>query len=136
LHHVAVAVPHLEDALSFFRDTLGLRPGPIRELSDQRVRVMFLGGMGQLLELVQPIDVDSGVGRFVAERGRPTLHHVCFVVSDLAATLTRLEGEGVELVDRAPRRGAEGMVAFLHPRASGGVLIELIDRDSIRESLP
>jgi methylmalonyl-CoA/ethylmalonyl-CoA epimerase len=76
------------------------------------------------------------VAKFVAERGRPTLHHVCYVVDDLAATLASLEREGVELVDRAPRRGAEGMVAFVHPRASGGVLIELIDRGSLRDSIP
>jgi methylmalonyl-CoA/ethylmalonyl-CoA epimerase len=136
LHHVAVAVPRIEEALPFYRDVLGLVAGPIRELPDQRVRVVFIGDDRQRIELVQPLDPDSGVGRFVAERGRPTLHHICYVVDDLEGTLARLEREGVELVDRGPRHGAEGDVAFLHPRAAAGVLVELIDRASLRSSIP
>ena len=128
VHHVAVAVPSIDEALPFYRDTLGLRLRETRDIPDQRVRIAFLEAPNTLLELVEPLDTESGVARFVAERGRPTLHHVCFAVDDLAATLARLAAQGVELVDRAPRHGAEGDVAFLHPRASGGVLIELIDR--------
>jgi methylmalonyl-CoA/ethylmalonyl-CoA epimerase len=136
LHHVALAVPRIEDALPFFRDTLALRADAIRELVDQHVRVVFLGDASGRIELIQPIDAESGVARFVAEHPKPTLHHVCYVVDDLAATLATLAGEGTELIDRIPRRGAEGMVAFIHPRASGGVLIELIDRASLRDSIP
>lgn len=136
LHHVAIAVPRIEEALPFYRDTLGFSAEPIREIADQRVRVVFLGDKTQRIELIQPIDGESGVAKFVAEHSRPTLHHVCYVVDDLAGTLGRLEQDGVELIDRAPRRGAEGMVAFIHPRASGGVLIELIDRASLRDSIP
>jgi methylmalonyl-CoA/ethylmalonyl-CoA epimerase len=136
LHHVGVAVPRIEDALPFFRDTLGLAAERVRELADQRVRVVFLGDSRQRIELVEPTDADSGVAKFVAERAKPTLHHVCFVVDDLARMLEDLAREGVELVDRVPRRGADGMVAFIHPRASGGVLLELIDRASIRDSIP
>jgi methylmalonyl-CoA/ethylmalonyl-CoA epimerase len=136
LHHVAIAVPRIAEALPFFRDTLGLSAERIRELADQRVRVVFLGDKDQRIELIEPTDGESGVAKFVAEHHRPTLHHVCYVVEDLAGTLGRLERDGVELVDRTPRRGAEGMVAFIHPRASGGVLIELIDRASLRDSIP
>ena len=136
LHHVAIAVSRLEEALPFFRDTLGLSAERIHELVDQHVRVVFLGDKNQRIELVQPTDGDSGVAKFVAEHPKPTLHHLCYVVDDLASTLGRLQSEGVELVDRVPRRGAEGMVAFIHPRASGGVLIELIDRASLRDSIP
>jgi methylmalonyl-CoA/ethylmalonyl-CoA epimerase len=136
LHHVAVAVPSISESLPFYRDVLGLQPGRIRDIREQRVRVVFLGDDRQLLELVEPLDRESGVGRFVAERGRPTLHHVCYVVDDLKGTLARLEREGIELIDRAPRAGADGDVAFVHPRASGGVLIELIDRATVRESVP
>ena len=136
LHHVAIAVARIEEALPFFRDTLGFSAEPVHDLADQRVRVVFLGDKHQRIELVQPTDDQSGVAKFVAEHPRPTLHHVCYVVDDLAGTLGRLERDGVELVDRAPRRGAEGMVAFIHPRASGGVLIELIDRESLRDSIP
>jgi len=135
LHHVAIAVPRIADVLPFYRDTLGLAAGPVRELPDQRVRVAFVGGEGHRIELVEPTDDASGVARFVAERGRPTLHHVCYVVDDLAATLRTLAADGVELIDERPRRGAHGMVAFLHPRGSGGVLIELMDRASLREPI-
>ena len=136
LHHVAIAVPRIEDALPFFRDTLGLAADRIRDLPDQRVRIVFLGDAKGRIELIQPIDGESGVAKFVAAHPKPTLHHVCYVVDDLAVMLEKLAGEGVELIDRAPRRGAEGMVAFIHPRASGGVLIELIDRASLRDSIP
>ena len=136
LHHVAIAVPRIEDALPFFGDALGLTADRIRDLPDQRVRVVFLGDAKGRIELIQPIDGESGVAKFVAEQGKPTLHHVCYVVDDLAAMLEELARDGVELIDRAPRRGAEGMVAFIHPRASGGVLIELIDRASLRDSIP
>lgn len=136
LHHVAIAVPNIEDALPFFRDTLGLHADPVREIQDQKVRVAFLGDAKGRIELIQPTDPDSGVAKFVAERTKPTLHHVCYVVDDLAGTLERLAIDGVELIDHTPRRGAEGIVAFIHPKASGGVLIELIDRASLRDSIP
>jgi methylmalonyl-CoA/ethylmalonyl-CoA epimerase len=136
LHHVAIAVSRIEEALPFFRDTLGFSAERIRDLPDQRVRVVFLGDPNQRIELIQPTDGESGVAKFVAEHPKPTLHHVCYVVDDLAGALERLQREGIELVDRTPRRGAEGMVAFIHPRASGGVLIELIDRASLRDSIP
>ena len=136
LHHVAIAVRRIEDALPFFGDTLGLSADRIRDLPDQRVRMVFLGDARGRIELIQPLDGDSGVAKFVAEHRGPTLHHVCYVVDDLAAKLEDLARDGVELIDRAPRRGAEGMVAFIHPRASGGVLIELIDRASLPDSIP
>jgi methylmalonyl-CoA/ethylmalonyl-CoA epimerase len=131
LHHVSVVVPSIPDALPFYRDTLRMRAGPIRELTDQHVRAVFLTAPNTRIELIEPTDTVSGVARFLAERGKPALHHLCFVVDDLRSTLRALESRGMELIDREPRRGAEGDVAFLHPRASGDVLIELIDRSSL-----
>lgn len=136
LHHVGVVVPSIEAALSFYRDTLGLKAGRVVELEEQGVRVVFLEGGSGRIELLEPTDSASGVARFLAERGRATLHHVCFAVDDLAGELREMAAGGIELVDRAPRRGAEGDVAFLHPRAADGVLIELIDRASLRERRP
>lgn len=135
LHHVGIAAPSIESALPFYRDVLGLRAGEIRDLPDQAVRAVILtprsgAGAGRI-ELIEPLDEVSGVARFVAERGRPTLHHVCFAVDDLAGVLRELEASGAELIDHEPRLGVEGMVAFLHPRVAGGVLIELIDRASL-----
>jgi methylmalonyl-CoA/ethylmalonyl-CoA epimerase len=131
LHHVGIAVPSIEAALPFYRDTLRLDAGPIVEMRDQAVRVVFLSGPSGRIELVQPTDEASGVARFLAQRGKPTLHHVCFAVDDLARVLRDLAADGVELIDATPRRGAEGEVAFLHPNAADGVLIELIDRGSL-----
>ncbi len=131
LHHVAVVVASIEESLPHYRDTLGLHAGTVREIADQRVRVLFLDAPNASIELIQPMDDTSGVARFLAERGRPTLHHLCFVVDDLRGTLASLTRRGVELIDHEPRRGAEGEVAFLHPRATNGVLVELIDRVSL-----
>ena len=131
LHHVSIVVGSIAESLPFYRDTLGMRADAVRELADQRVRAVFLTTGDTRIELIEPTDADSGVARFLADRGKTALHHLCFVVDDLRSTLVALEARGVELVDREPRRGAEGDVAFLHPRASGGVLVELIDRRSL-----
>lgn len=144
LHHVAVVVPSIAEALPFYRDTLGLRPGPVHELPDQHVRAVFLGSGETRIELIEPIEPlastpggpPSGVAAFLAKRGGPTLHHLCFVADDLARTLADLAAEGVEVVDRAPRPGVHGDVAFLHPRAGDGVLIELIDRSTLTADPP
>jgi methylmalonyl-CoA/ethylmalonyl-CoA epimerase len=126
LHHVGIVVPSIAEALPFYRDVLGYALGPLHDVRDQRVKVTFITKGPSRLELLEPTDRDSGVARFLAERGRATMHHLCFEVPGLARTLDRLAAEGVELIDRAPRRGVEGLVAFIHPRATGGVLIELI----------
>jgi methylmalonyl-CoA/ethylmalonyl-CoA epimerase len=96
-------------------------------MTEQRVRIVFASRGESRIELLAPTDAESGVARFVAERGRATMHHVCFEVDDIASSLERLASAGVELVDRTPRRGVEGLVAFLHPRAADGVLVELIE---------
>lgn len=132
LHHVSVVVASIAESLPFYRDTLGMQAGPLREVADQQVRVVFLSAPNARIELIEPTDDASGAARFLAERGKPTLHHLCFVVEDLRSMLGALAAGGVELIDREPRRGAEGDVAFLHPRASGGVLVELIDRASLQ----
>ena len=127
LHHVAIAVPSVAAALPFYTDTLGMRAGEPHDLPGQAVRAVFVESEGSRLELIEPTEPSSGVARFLAERGRPALHHVCYAVRDLDAALAELAGAGVELIDRSPRAGLDGRVAFLHPRASGGVLIELIE---------
>ena len=126
VHHVAVVVRDLEAALGFYRDTLGLRLELLLPIEADRVRIAFLPVGESRLELVEPTDETTGVARFLASRGEG-FHHVCFEVPDLSASLARLAGQGVELIDAAPRRGAEGPVAFLHPRSCHGVLVELIE---------
>ncbi len=126
IHHVAVVVASLEDALPLYRDLLGLPLETIMDIPSDRVRIAFLGIGESKVELVQPTDDTTGVARFLAGKGQG-FHHVCFEVANLAQELTRLGIDGVELIDSAPRRGAEGPVAFLHPRSCHGVLVELIE---------
>ena len=126
LHHVGVVVPSIADAIPFYRDVLGYAIGPLHGVGDQHVKVVFVTRGESRVELLEPTDRESGVARFLAERKRATMHHVCFEVRDLKDTLARLASGGVQLIDRVPRRGVEGLVAFVHPRSAGGVLVELL----------
>jgi methylmalonyl-CoA/ethylmalonyl-CoA epimerase len=126
IHHVALIVASLDPALAFWRDALGLELEVVQEMAHDRVRIAFLPIGESKIELVEPTDDSTGVARFLAKSGEG-FHHVCFEVANLAETLLRLEIDGIELIDTAPRKGAEGPVAFLHPRSCHGVLVELIE---------
>jgi methylmalonyl-CoA/ethylmalonyl-CoA epimerase len=126
VHHVALIVRSLDDALRFWRDTVGLELEAVIDIPTDRVRIAFLGVGESKVELVEPTDDTTGVARFLESKGEG-FHHVCFEVENLAETLLRLEIDGLELIDTAPRRGAEGPVAFIHPRSCHGVLVELIE---------
>ncbi len=126
VHHVALIVASIDDALGFWRETLGLELETVMDIGGDRVRIAFLGVGESKVELVEPTDDTTGVARFLASKGEG-FHHVCFEVPNLAETLLRLEIDGLELIDSAPRRGAEGPVAFIHPRSCHGVLVELIE---------
>jgi methylmalonyl-CoA/ethylmalonyl-CoA epimerase len=126
VHHVALIVASIEEGLGLWRDLLGLELETIVEIADDRVRIAFLAVGESKVELVQPTDDTTGVARFLASKGEG-FHHVCFEVANLSETLLRLEIDGLELIDSAPRRGAEGPVAFIHPRSCHGVLVELIE---------
>jgi methylmalonyl-CoA epimerase len=126
IHHVAVVVGDLEASLGFWRDMLGLPVELVLPIEHDRVTIAFLPVGESKVELVQPTDDTTGVARFLASKGEG-FHHVCFEVHNIAETLMRLEMDGVELIDTAARKGAEGPVAFLHPRSCHGVLVELIE---------
>lgn len=126
IHHLAVVVRSLEGALPFWRDVLGLSLDQVADIPSDRVRIAFLPVGEARIELVEPTDDTTGVARYLAKHGEG-VHHVCFEVPNVAEALTRLAIEGIELIDTAPRRGAEGPVAFLHPRSCHGVLVELIE---------
>jgi methylmalonyl-CoA/ethylmalonyl-CoA epimerase len=121
-----VVVTSVEASLAFYRDLLGLELETVKDIPSDKVRIAFLGVGESKVELVQPTDETTGVARFLASKGEG-FHHVCFEVDNLAETLLRLEIDGVELIDTAPRRGAEGPVAFIHPQSAHGVLVELIE---------
>ncbi len=126
VHHVAVVVRSIDASLGFYRDLLGLDLETVMDIPSDRVRIAFLGVGESKVELVEPTDDTTGVARFLAGKGEG-FHHVCFEVANLAEALLRLEIDGVELIDTSPRRGAEGPVAFIHPRSAYGVLVELIE---------
>lgn len=135
LDHVGIAVKDLDAALAFYRDALGLHVEAPEDVSSQRVRAHFIpvgesanrgtGASGVKLELLEATASDSAIARYVEKRG-PGLHHITLRVDDIAAALEQLKSRGVKLVDEKPRPGAEGaLVAFIHPSAAHGVLVEL-----------
>jgi methylmalonyl-CoA epimerase len=126
VHHVALIVRSIDSSIGLWRDALALELETVMDIPGDHVRIAFLGVGESKIELVEPTDDTTGVARFLANKGEG-FHHVCFEVPNLAEALMRLEIDGIELVDSAPRRGAEGPVAFLHPRSCHGVLVELIE---------
>jgi methylmalonyl-CoA/ethylmalonyl-CoA epimerase len=129
IDHVAVVVRSIDEALPRYRALLGWEPiDAPRVFASQHVRLCFLepgGGQGARIELVEPTDDQSGVARFLETHGEG-LHHVCLASDDLAADLEALAAAEAELIDREPRPGAHGEVAFIHPRTLNGVLWELL----------
>jgi methylmalonyl-CoA/ethylmalonyl-CoA epimerase len=124
-HHVAVAVPSIEKARGLFELLSGTPGSEPETVSSQGVRVMFVGPV----ELIEPLAPDSTVARFLERRGSG-LHHVAYESDDLPSDLARLKEAGLELIDEEPRPGAGGhLVAFLHPRSTGGILVELVQRE-------
>lgn len=126
INHVAIVVRDLDAALRVYRDALGLPLQAVMPIPSDGVRIAFLPVGDSKIELVEPTEPGTGIARYLESRGEG-IHHVCFEVPDVAAALTRLDLAGVQLIDRAPRKGAEGPVAFIHPKACNGVLIELIE---------
>jgi methylmalonyl-CoA/ethylmalonyl-CoA epimerase len=125
LAHVGVAVRSLEEAVGFYRDVLGLVPGPVQAADGAALVVIPAGGAD--VELLASADPGSPIGRFLARHG-PGIHHLCYRVPDLEQALERCRAAGYRLIDAAPRPGADGRrVAFLHPKATAGILLELTD---------
>ena len=132
LNHVAIAVKDMDEALDMYGGLFGLDPSEVEDVEDQGVRAALLKVGGSQVELIQPLDTESGVAKFIERRG-PGLHHVCFEVDGLQDALDRLDEEQVQLIDRSPRQGLAGMIAFLHPRSTGGTLIELVEAGTARK---
>jgi len=133
IDHLGIAVRALGPALALYRDALGLRVAGTEEVAAEKVRVAFLPLGDTRLELLEPTGAESPVARFLERRGEG-LHHVCFEVEDLDGILRSASGGALELLPGYPRAGAEGgRVAFFHPRSTGGVLIELVERGGTGE---
>lgn len=126
INHIGIAVHDIEEAARFYTEQLGLELGGIEEVPDQKVRVAFLPIGEVRLELVMPTSPESPVAKFLEKNG-PGFHHIAYQVDDAAAEVERLKATGVRMVDEKPRRGAhDTSIAFVHPKASGGVLTELV----------
>jgi methylmalonyl-CoA/ethylmalonyl-CoA epimerase len=121
--HVGIAVHALDEILPFYRDILGMPEVPLDDADGARIAGLAAGE--SLVELLEAETPESPIGKFIAKRG-PGIHHICFAVDDLEGTLARCKAAGVRLIDETPRLGAEGKrIAFLHPSATAGVLVEL-----------
>lgn len=127
--HIGIAVTDLDAALALYRDLMGLELERIEEIASEQVKVAMLkfdrrGALGHV-ELLAPLSDDCNIARFIAKKG-PGLHHISFAATDIAAVMERCREAGLQLLDETPRKGAGGkLIVFLHPRSSGGVLMEI-----------
>ena len=137
IHHVGIVVKHLTEAYGFYRETLGLSIVKEAELPDHGVRAALLSAGDSEIELLEPLRRDTGVSRFLEKRGEG-LHHVCFDTSAVDVELRELQARGIPVIDATPRQGLAGQIAFLHPDACDGVLVELATppRDANAPPLP
>lgn len=123
IHHVGVVVPDLDEAMRFWRDLLGLHLTKTQTVADQGVKAALLQAGETEIELLEPLNPENGVGKFLARRGGG-LHHVCFESDDVARELEATKAKGIPVIDQKPRPGLAGMICFLHPKATRGVLVE------------
>jgi methylmalonyl-CoA/ethylmalonyl-CoA epimerase len=126
INHVAIAVNDLDSSLSFWRDVLGLTLDHVEQVPSQKANVAFFPVGDSEIELVQPTDPESGVGKFLESRG-PGMHHLCFEVEDIDASLAVMQEKGVQLINKEPLELPGRRLAFVHPKSTGGVLVELYE---------
>ncbi|HYL43325.1 MAG TPA: methylmalonyl-CoA epimerase [Ktedonobacteraceae bacterium] len=131
IDHIAIIVRNIEQALLFYRDTLGITPSEVKEVPTEQVRIAFLpmgGPGGSEIELIEPTTADSSLAKFLEKRGEG-LHHICLEVENIDTTLAEMQAQGAPVLDKQPRTAAEGRAIFLHPKGTNGVLLELLQKD-------
>ncbi len=127
IEHIGIAVKSLEESIAWYEKMLGLTCYAIEEVEEQRVRTAFFMIGQTKLELLESTDPEGPIGKFIEKRGEG-VHHIAYAVQGLEDSLTEMEAKGVQLIDKSPRKGAEGLhIAFLHPKSTGGVLTELCE---------
>ncbi len=127
IDHVSIAVKDLDEALGVFKAVFGLESVHQEEIPDQGVKAALIKVGDGEIELVEPIDPEGGVAKFIERRGEG-IHHICLEVDNIDEELKSLEAKGVALIDKQPRRGLAGMIGFVHPKATKGVLVELAQK--------
>lgn len=130
IEHLGIAVKSLETAIPYYEEKLGLKCYSIEEVKDQKVRTAFFKVGQTKIELLESTDPEGTIAKFIEKRGEG-VHHVAFATTGVQAALDELSGKGVQLIDKAPRKGAEGLnIAFLHPKSTHGVLTEICEDPS------
>ena len=128
IDHIGIAVTNMQESLSFWETSLGIEPHSIQEVPEQKLRTAFLPVGGTEIELLESTSADSSVAKFIEKHGEG-LHHIAIRVDDIEAALAELKAKGIQLIDETPRNGAGGArIAFIHPKATHGVLLELCER--------
>ena len=128
MDHVGLVVNSIDESLKTYVDQLGFKLLERTVIEEQLVEAAFLDAQNSTIELISPTDEASGTARFLARKGE-AVHHICYEVDDLVATLAELKAAGVRLIDETPRQGVHGKVAFIHPKATHGAMIELLEKD-------
>ena len=129
IEHLGIAVKSLDEAIPYYENILGMKCYSIEEVADQKVKTAFFKVGQTKLELLEPTSEESPIAKFIEKRGEG-IHHLAFAVEDgVANALAEMEGKGVRLIDKAPRKGAEGLnIAFIHPKSTHGVLTEVCEK--------
>ncbi len=127
IDHIAILVDDMEKTLGFWSQALGMEVSDIQDVPTEAAQIAFLPTGGSEIELVRPTTDDSGLAKYLEKRG-PGMHHVCLEVDDIAGMLRQLEGQGIQLINDEPRTAADGRkYAFIHPKSTNGVLVELYE---------
>ena len=127
IEHIGIAVRSIEEQLPYYEEVLGLKCYNIETVEDQKVKTAFFKVGQTKIELLEPTSEDSTIAKFIENRGEG-VHHIAFATNDISKALTKAEEKGVILIDKEPRKGAEGLnIAFLHPKSTGRVLTELCE---------
>ncbi len=124
IEHIGIAVNSIDESIPYYENVLGLKCYTIEEVKDQKVKTAFLMVGQTKIELLESTDPEGPIGKFIEKRG-PGIHHLAFAMDDVADSLLQAEEKGIRMMDKSPRKGAEGLqIGFLHPKSTGGVLTE------------
>src|SRR5512133_1853752 len=129
IEHIGIAVESIDEARKYYEEVLGLECYAIEEVPEQKVKTAFFRIGQTKIELLESTDPEGPVGKFIEKKG-PGIHHIAFAVSNTSDALAQAEENGIQLIDKVPRKGAEKLnIGFLHPRSTGGVLTEFCSKD-------
>jgi len=127
IEHIGIAVKNIEESIKYYENILGLKCYALEEVKDQKVKTAFFMVGQTKIELLESTDPEGPIGKFVEKKGEG-IHHLAFAVKGIENALTEMESKGVQLIDKFPRKGAEGLdIAFLHPKSTAGILTELCE---------